>query len=280
MPHDPSTHERRLAEQHEALEGLLGAYADGELPPAQVAELDAHLLACARCRRQLELSSAVDRALASEVLVPASPRLRARVLAATRAPAVAEPPSPAPRRTRPAWERPLAWGGWLVAAGLALLLVAPRQQPARVVPPPAPPPVPMAVAAAADFRRSMGTALPGTPADLAGVRAALPFAVVPLSAPGLELLGAWRTSIRGEAAAALAYRWRDRVVVQYVVPEALFTRQPGVRQAVAERGLYAATDSGAGVVAWPGERSGILLVGAVAADELARLREGVPAPAS
>lgn len=301
MTPDTPDHELLFEAQHAAVEELLSAYADDELEPEQARQVDAHLMACALCRRQLELSTAVDARLAREPLVPASPALRARVLAASRAQPtgaragpdeaspVAELAVPSTSTLHPdtahslrqgrwsAWERRTAWSGWLVAAGLAGVLLGGALR----TPPPAPdalavgtmaadpqPPIPMVAAAAADFRFAVQRALPGRVDDLDAVRATVAFPVTPLSAPDLELLGAWTTTIRGEPAAALAYRWRDRVLVQYVVPEHLFALQPEVQRAVAASGAYTATAGAEGVVAWPGARSGSLLVGAADPTEL------------
>ena len=96
----------------------------------------------------------------------------------------------------------------------------------------------------------------------------------PLRAPSLRLLAAWTTDLRGEPAAVLAYRRGDRLVVQYVVSESVFFRDPAVRRAVAERHLLAASDGAQGLVAWPTPASGLLLVGDVPARELAAVRAG------
>ena len=64
------------------LRELLGAYADRELPPETVAQIDAHLVGCAECRRGLEVHHALRARLAVEPPAAASPAFRARIGAA------------------------------------------------------------------------------------------------------------------------------------------------------------------------------------------------------
>jgi RNA polymerase sigma-70 factor (ECF subfamily) len=64
----------------------------------------------------------------------------------------------------------------------------------------------------------------------------------------------WRTTLQGEAVSAWAYRWGNRVIIAYVVPEALFFRQPQVRDAVARDGRY--TVPMGTRASWRGQRSG------------------------
>jgi anti-sigma factor RsiW len=123
----------------------------------------------------------------------------------------------------------------------------------------------------ADYTVRMVRHLPGGENNLAAVLDSVPFAVRPISATGTQVIGAWTTAIRGQPAAAIAYRWRDRVVVQYVVSDSLFFHHRDVRAAVAARGLYRASDGALGVLAWPDSGSGSVLVGSLAPDELARL---------
>ena len=67
--------------RHEVLRELLGAYADRELPPETVAQIDAHLVGCAECRRGLEVHHSLRARLAVEPPAAASPAFRARILA-------------------------------------------------------------------------------------------------------------------------------------------------------------------------------------------------------
>src|SRR5690242_1355887 len=106
--------------QHQVLIELLGAYADRELPPETTSQIDAHLVGCLRCRRELAIHQAVRRRLGVEPPVAAPPELRDRIKAAIAAiPVPLE--SPAPSRP-PAWHthwRALLVAGVFVAAGAA-----------------------------------------------------------------------------------------------------------------------------------------------------------------
>ncbi len=99
----------------------------------------------------------------------------------------------------------------------------------------------------------------------------MPFPVEPLHATGVRLLAAWTTELDGEPAAVLAYRWDDRIILQYLVPETRFFQHRDVRQAVSGGRLLVTSDEAQGVVAWPTESAGALLVGDLAPERLARL---------
>ena len=124
--------------QHQVLIDLLGAYADGELPPETTSQIDAHLVGCVRCRRELAVHRAMRRRLGFEPPVAAPPALRERIVAA-----IASTPLPAPSiDPRPArfaaLRRPLVFIPLvsIIAAG-ALgtdLLVRQRTSPAAVAP--------------------------------------------------------------------------------------------------------------------------------------------------
>ena len=260
--------------RHEVLRELLGAYADRELPPETISQIDAHLVGCAECRSALEVHDAVRTRLAAERPAAPSPALRARIAAAIdAAPAPVVVAAPAPRAVN---QRSVVWlavAGWVAAVVLAVALV---------VQTPAPPQrtagaraiaasvteVPLLGGIVDDYARVSRGDLPGRARDLSAVRAAVSFPIEPLRAPELRLLGAWTTDVRGEPAAVLAYRLRDRLIVQYLVAEDAFFRHPAVRTAVADRHLLTATEGGRALVAWPGTSTGTVLVGDVPSEWL------------
>src|SRR5918998_6564553 len=84
-------------ERHQVIIELLGAYADGERPPETTSQLDAHLVGCARCRRDLAMHQAVRRRLGVEPPVAAPPALRERIAVAIAATPAADRPLPVPR---------------------------------------------------------------------------------------------------------------------------------------------------------------------------------------
>src|ERR671914_2373634 len=83
-------------EQHQVIIELLGAYADGELPPETTSQIDAHLIGCARCRRDLAVHQTLRQRLGIEPPVAAPPALRERIGAA-----VASTPVPTPAAAPP-----------------------------------------------------------------------------------------------------------------------------------------------------------------------------------
>jgi anti-sigma factor RsiW len=260
--------------RHEVLRELLGAYADRELPPETMAQIDAHLVGCAECRSALEVHDAVRTRLAAERPAAPSPALRARIAAAIDAvPAPVIPPAPTPNvigRRSVVW---LAVAGWTAAVVLAIALAvqtpasSQRLAGARAIAAPVQQ-VPLLGGIVDDYARVSRGDLPGRARDLSAVRAAVSFPIEPLSAPDLRLLGAWTTDVRGEPAAVLAYRLRDRLVVQYLVAEDAFFRHPAVRAAVADRHLLTAADGARALVAWPGTSTGTVLVGDVPSEWL------------
>jgi anti-sigma factor RsiW len=289
---DPAQEEARQA-QHELLIDLLSAYVDEELPPETVSQLDAHLVGCARCRREVQLQLSLRDALAQTPVVPARPSLRDRIIATT----TALPPAPVggapalpgeadagtataaraddvPAGRPVARRRLLRWvvagvvavagvGGWIAwhasapAPPIARITASARS-------------VPLFEAVAADYRRLGGADLPGPARDLEAIRSAVGVPIQPLTGPAVHLLGAWTTTLEGQPAAVLAYRWDDRLIVQYIVPDQLFFRHPVVRAAAATHRPVGATDGTVGIVAWPVTDAGSVLVGDGSPERLAR----------
>jgi len=261
--------------RHQVLRELLGAYADRELPPETIAQIDAHLISCVECRRELDVQDAVRARLAKEPPAAPSPAFRARLgaaLDALPAPviAVAEPAS-RDAGVRELLHRRVTWiaiSGWVVAMVLALVLAsrsggsaAPSDGARALVAPVKS--VPLLDGVVNDYARVARGELPGRARDLSAVRAALGFPIEPLRAPNLRLLAAWTTSIAGEPAAVLAYRLDDQLVVQYLVAEDAFFRHPAVRSAVADRHLLTAAVDSKSLVAWPESATGTVLIGNV-----------------
>jgi hypothetical protein len=130
--------------------------------------------------------------------------------------------------------------------------------------------VPLLAGVLADYRRVSAGDLPGRARDLATVREAVDFPVEPITGRGFRLLAAWTTDLGGEAAAVLAYRLDDRLVLQYLVPEQLFFRHPVVRSAVAAGHVFGVADGAQGVLGWAEPAAGSLLVADLSPDRLAR----------
>jgi anti-sigma factor RsiW len=264
-------------EQHQVIIELLGAYADGELPPETTSQIDAHLVGCARCRRDLAVHQTVRRRLGVEPPLAAPPALRERIAAAVADTPVVVPPLPAsPARFPLSGSRRVAAISIAVATLVASVWIgAARQEradsPALGQLASSPVSVPLIRGVLADYRRVTAGDLPGRARDLEVVRGAMPFPVEPLQAPGVRLLAVWTTELEGELAAVLAYRWDDRIVLEYLVPEARFFQHRDIRRAVAGGRLLVASDGAQGIVAWPVAAAGALLVGDLEPERLARL---------
>jgi anti-sigma factor RsiW len=257
------------------LRELLGAYADRELPPETVAQIDAHLVGCAECRRGLEVHDSLRARLAVEPPAAASPAFRARISAAIdAAPVPVAPHRAADVRVAP--NERLLWiavAGWIATTVLALALAVSTGLTARFAPAAralstSVHAVPLLGAVVDDYARVSRGDLPGRARDLDAVRAAVSFPVEPLRAQNLRLLAAWTTDVHGEPAAVLAYRLDDRLLVQYLVAEDVFFQHPAIRAAIADHHLLRATDAGRTVVAWPEASTGTVLVGDVPTETL------------
>jgi anti-sigma factor RsiW len=264
-------------ERHQVIIELLAGYADGELPPETTSQIDAHLVGCTRCRRDLAVHQAVRRRLGLEPPLAAPPALRERIAAAVTATPVVVPPTAA-RDPRLAMGRTRRLAAILLAvatvASAALIGLTQREigsSPAMGQLASSPASVPVIRSVLADYRRVTASDLPGRARDLEAVRGAVPFPVEPLRAAGVRLLAVWTTELEGEPAAVLAYRWDDRIVLEYLVPETRFFQHRDVRRAVTDGRLLVASDGAQGIVAWPTETAGAFLVGDLAPERLARL---------
>ena len=199
------------------LRELLGAYADRELPPETIAQIDAHLVGCAECRRGLEVHHALRARLAVEPPAAASPAFRCAHRRRDRRGTGARRRRACRRHARVASE-PRGCSGSPSRAG-SPRWCSPSRSPCRPDRPSRFAPasralstpvhdVPLLGAVVDDYARVSRGDLPGRARDLDAVRAAVSFPVEPLRAPNLRLLAAWTTDVRGEPAAVLAYRLR------------------------------------------------------------------------
>ncbi|MDA3920119.1 MAG: zf-HC2 domain-containing protein [Salinisphaera sp.] len=243
---------------------LLSGYIDDELTADQRATVDEHLTVCQRCRRELSMQRSIRDRLAAQPLERASTALRNRIksqLELDSGNTVSHP-----RRLWRQKQRALGWAGWAIAACLALALVLNINY-GSVSRPQA---IPMVASALADYhyQLSAGELPVANSTSIAALQRKVRFRVTPIPSLRKNLIAAWPTHIRGEPAAALAYLFHNRVIVQYLVSEGLFFRQPAVRNAVADKGRYSATVGKDGVVAWPGKDAGSVLIGPMSVQSL------------
>jgi anti-sigma factor RsiW len=269
-PEDDAAREAR----HQVLATLLAAYADGELPVETASQVDAHLLGCGRCRAELRVQRAVGARLARSTVPTATPALQARIRTAIASAPVSPsvPRAPAPSRLQ-RQVLILVLMACTAAAGIWLWQreSAPRLDPAPLV---ARSTTPALRSIINDYRAVTQGDLPGRARDLDAVRNALPFAVTPLRDPQAHLLAAWTADLDGEPAGVLAYRWKEQVVLQYIVGEAALFRAREVRAAIAERRAIVVQDGTLGLLAWPEANSGSVLVGDVPWKDLVALHQG------
>jgi hypothetical protein len=261
---------------------LLGAYADRELPPETSSQIEAHLVGCTRCRNELAVHQAVRLRLGVTPPVAAPPALRERIVAVIAATPIPSPSTQPSEVTHPSvWPRRRILFAVAGATLLTVLAVVGADL-ARRGPIAAPAPnvtelsvspasVPLLNDALIDYRKVTAGDLPGRARDLDLVRGAVAFPIDPIRAPDLRLLAAWTTELGGEAAAVLAYRWNDRIVLQYLVPESRFFRHPAIRAAVTGNHLLVAKAASQGLVAWPTQEAGAILIGDSSPNHLARL---------
>jgi hypothetical protein len=213
--------------------------------------------------------------LGVEPPVAAPPALRERIVAAIAATPVPAPVTVASPRRYAVLRRPvvLATLATVVAAAAVGTTVLVRQPVAPALAPlgESVTDIPLLQDALTDYRRVVAGDLPGRSRDLDAVRNAVPFPIEPLHSPTVRLLAAWTTVLGQDPAVVLAYRWDDRIVLQYVVSEQRFFQHPALRRAVAGGGLLAAHDGTQGIVAWPTSSAGALLIADVAPEKLRAL---------
>lgn len=265
--HPQTELERR--ERHEALAGLLAAYIDGELPAETQAQIEAHLLGCERCRREVALHRAVATTLGQTQGPVASAAFQTRLRQAVAATDVPDAPVPGVAGSSP-WRRavPLALLGVLT---LVLILWFgggdTRRMPVSVSPGDATGNALVEVAANplfdslwVHYQQTAARDLPGRARDLETVRRAVGMPITPLAASVAQLSGAWTSTLDGELIGVLAYRWQNQLLVQYVISDAVLFRSAVVRNALAQQQLVAVQRGALGLLGWPQARGMTVLV--------------------
>lgn len=288
--------------QHEALASLIGACVDGELPPETVAQINAHLVGCSRCRREMALQRSVAAATGQIAGPTASAALQTRIrLAVANAPivpSVRRGPSSASWFTRSV-QRFVAIGRARVALLLVGVVVAtvwwnvtranarrsssaePSAGGARAVIAPSvtvPPPDLLLDSLISDFQQTAARDLPGRARDLETVRRAIAVPLQPLSTGAAALIGAWTVQLDGELVGVLAYRWQETLLLQYVVSDEVLYRSARIRQAFATGRRVVRQQGSIGVVARPQTRGGTVLMAAVPWARLESVFDAHPSP--
>jgi len=274
-----------IGPDHDAFSELLAGLVDGELGMEEMARMEEHLALCPACRRELESQVSVRTRLMQEGASQASPGLAGRVMEhIARQAALEERVRSSPAPASPRRQTIFAWTGWLLAAGLGGIWLGTHglgrsaDPSSGDVPMGAANPVTvdshpgvMSTAVLHQFHRVDQSELPRG-VDLAQLKREVPFHVTTLRATHMRFIAAWTTEIQGEPAAAIAYRCHDRLVVQYVISERHFFRNPQVREAIADQGLYAVSEGAVSTIAWADLDSASFLVGEFSPSELAAMR--------
>jgi hypothetical protein len=229
--------------------------------------IEAHVHGCEPCQRELGLLRAVRARLRHLPETAPESALEVRVFAALGDRARGE--RPAVVRSRPPRRWVLATAaGWAAAAVFAALF-ARRDDPGdsedseERLPP-------MVNEALREYERASANELP-KPSAAAELELRFGRRIPYLLNADLEVVSAWVTTIREEPSAAIAYRFGDHVLIQFVVSEALFFRQPVVRDAIARSGAYVARAGARAVIGRARSGTGSLLVGEISPSELERL---------
>jgi len=249
----------RWNELHLRLQDLLAGYADDVLDSQEKAMVEAHLAGCAACRNDVARQRALSRRLSA---IPA-PRLSAEFHERLdRALTAAQPEGrqsswwserwrrftrSAPRASGAGF-RSWAWvSGWVVSAALVIAMVAPTLFPADEGH------IPMVRDVLAQYRQMAATTFPAS--------ARLRSARLPADWKNAHLLATWKTAVGGAPAQGFALRSGHSIVFQYRIDEAVFFRNPEVREAVAVAGSYQARSRNMRVLAVPLRDAGLLVVG-------------------
>lgn len=191
------------------VEGLLGAYADGELDVVRSLDTEAHLRECPDCATALDRLEAVRSAVARAPYYSAPPDLRRKLA----------------RRVEPRWEWRGQWAAMAAAACLALAAVGVWRF--------APAPGVEREVVAAHVRSLQAEHLMDVPSsDRHTVKpwfaGKLDFApeVPDLSAQGFTLVGGRLDYLGGRAVAAIVYRRRQHVINVFTWPSARRDESP------------------------------------------------------
>lgn len=284
-------------ERHEGLASLLAAFVDSELPPETTAQIEAHLLGCDRCRREVTVHRSVAAGLGQVRGPVASAAFHTRLRQAVAAAPVPKMPKAPERNTA---SRLVRWRALLaVAAVLTVFAVGTRvlrHTTANQAIAPAGPdgrrdgatgsPATATVllsstvglfdSLAQHYRETALRDLPGRARDLETVRRAVGVPVTPLPSSSAELVGAWTSTLDGELVGVLAYRWQDRLLVQYLIPDALVFRSAAIRAALAQGRPVGAEHDALTLLGWVRPHGMAVLVAPASHHELESLSPAVP----
>lgn len=83
----------------------------------------------------------------------------------------------------------------------------------------------------------------------------------PINWPDSHLVSSWDTRVAGAPAKAYAIRSGHNIILQYHIGEAVFFRNPIVRQSIASSGNYKVSNNNIDILALPLTNSGVIVIG-------------------
>lgn len=250
--------EKKWVELHIHLQDLLAGYIDDELDQQENLIIEAHLAGCESCRSDVERQQLINQRLDKLPLEHLSPEMHLKI--DNRLSDALNSSNEIKHRASPVsifinWcqhiysPRLFAAGGWSVALLLVVVLLYPSLTPENSYR------VPMVEDVLAEYLHLDKTSLPASNTDSKSS--------LPANWPNAHLLTSWDTTVGGAPAKAFAMRNGDKVIIQYRVDEAVFFRNPKVRQSVADNGSYLSQKNDIQVLAMPLKDAGLLVVGPV-----------------
>ncbi len=250
------TDESKWVELHIRLQDLLAGYVDDELDQQEKSIIEAHLAGCESCRSDVARQQLISQRLNKLPLERLSAEMHQEIDntlsdALTSSDDIRHQARPASifinwyqRIYNPGF---FAASGWSVALLLIVVLLYPSLTPENSHK------VPMVEDVLAEYLHLDKTSLPASNIHSKSS--------LPANWPNARLLTSWDTTVGGAPAKAFAMRNGDKIIIQYRVDEAVFFRNPDVRQAVADRGSYLSQKNDIQVLAMPLKDAGLLVVG-------------------
>lgn len=248
--------EKKWGELHMHIQDSLAGYVDDELNQQEKLIIEAHLAGCESCRsdvtRQQLITQRINKLplerLSSERHQKIDKALSDALMSSDDIRHQAQPISIFinwwQRIYKPVF---FAASGWSVALVLIVVLLYPSLTPENSHK------VPMVEDVLAEYLHLDKSSLPASNTDSK--------LSLPANWPNAHLLASWDTTVGGAPAKAFAMRNGDNIIVQYRVDEAVFFRNPNVRQAVADSGSYLSQQNNIQVLAMPLKDAGLLVVG-------------------
>jgi len=248
--------EKKWVELHVRLQDSLAGYVDDELNQQEKSIIEAHLAGCESCRSDIARQQLISQRLSKLPLERLSPEVQQEIDNTSYG---ALPSSKdLTQKTGPAskfinWRQYIGNLGFIATSGwsVALLLIVVLLEPTMISK--TSHEVPMVEDVLTEYLHLDKTSLPASNSQ------SMPSP--PANWPNARLLSSWETTVGGAPAKAFAMRNGDKIIVQYLIDESVFFRNPNVRQAVADSGSYLSQKNNIQVLAMPLKDAGLLVVG-------------------